>query len=98
MQVSESVPGLRHTRFAMCRDLCAQRRQHKSATTAVEALKRIFTAYGESLHQVEVFKYLGRLVSYNNVGTQAIRGNLKNVKIHGLGFLRSCVTNMPPPG
>ena len=61
MQVSEAVRGLRHERSKTCRDLCAQRRQHAAAATAVEALKSTFTAYGESLNRVEVFKYLGRL-------------------------------------
>ena len=58
-------------------NLCYQRRQHAGAATAVEALKSTFTAYGESLNRDEVFKYLGRLVSYDNLDTQAIRGNLK---------------------
>ena len=77
MQVSETVRGLRHERSKMCRNLCGQRRQHMAAATAVEALKSTFTAYKESLNRVEVFKYLRRLVSYDHVNTQAIRGNLK---------------------
>ena len=80
MQVSETVRGLRHKRSKTCHDLRAQQRQHEAAATAVEAPKSTFTAYGESLHRVEVFKYLGRLVSYNNVNTQAIRGNLKKCR------------------
>ena len=46
----------------------------------METLKSTFTTYGESLNQVEVFKYLGRLVSYDDVDTQAIRGNLKKCR------------------
>ena len=80
MQVSETVRGLRHERSKTCHDLSAQWRQHKAAATAVKALQSTFTAYGESLHRVEVFKYLGRLVSYDDVDTQAIRGNLKKCR------------------
>ena len=46
----------------------------------MKALQRTFIAYGESLHRVEVFKYLGHLVSYDDVNTQAIRGNLKKCR------------------
>ena len=46
----------------------------------METLKSTFTAYGDSLHRVEVFKYLGRLVSYDDVNTQAIRWNLKKCR------------------
>ena len=42
----------------------------------MRALEHTFTAYGETLERVEVFQYLGRLVSYTDDDTQAIRGNL----------------------
>ena len=58
MQVSETVRGLRHKRSKTCQDLSAQLRQHEAAATAVEALESTFTTHGESLHRVEVFKYL----------------------------------------
>ena len=77
MQASETVRGLRHERSKTCHDMSAQRREHEAAATAVKALQRTFTAYGESLYRVEVFKYLGRLVSYDDVDTQEIRGNFK---------------------
>ena len=44
---------------------------------SVEAKGRTFSAYGEELDNVEVFKYLGRMVSADNNGTQAIQSNLK---------------------
>ncbi len=42
------------------------------------ALEVGFTTYGygEDLERVEVFKYLGRLMTMDDTDTQAIRGNL----------------------
>jgi hypothetical protein len=37
----------------------------------------MFTAYGDKLERVEVFKYLGRLLAYDDNDTQAVRNNLK---------------------
>jgi hypothetical protein len=39
-----------------------------------------FTAYGKELKRVEVYKYLGRLLAYNNNDTQAVRNNLKKAQ------------------
>jgi hypothetical protein len=36
--------------------------------------------YGEDLERVEVFKYLGRLLAYNNNDSQATRSNLKKAR------------------
>ena len=35
--------------------------------------------YGEELERVEVFKYLGRLIAFDDDDTQAVRGNLAKV-------------------
>ena len=40
------------------------------------ALDAKFYAYGEELERVEVFKYLRRLIAFDNDDTQAVRGNL----------------------
>jgi hypothetical protein len=37
----------------------------------------LFTAYREELERVEVFKYLGWLISYNDTNNQAMRSNLQ---------------------
>ena len=37
-------------------------------------------AYGEALELVEVFKYLGRLITFNDDDIQAVRGNLKKAR------------------
>jgi hypothetical protein len=44
------------------------------------ALRQTFTAYGKELERVEVFKYLGRLLAYNDNDTQAVRNNLKKAQ------------------
>ena len=40
----------------------------------------MFTAYREELERVEVFKYLGWLLAYNNNNAQATQSNLKKVR------------------
>lgn len=46
----------------------------------LRALDVGFTAYGEPLERVEVFKYLGRLLSMDDTDTQAIRANLAKAR------------------
>jgi hypothetical protein len=38
------------------------------------------TTYGKELEKVEVFKYLGRLIAYNDTNTQAMRLNLRRAR------------------
>ena len=58
--------------------MAARRRQHLVAAEGARALTRTFTAYGETeLRRVERFKYMGRVLSYNDSDTPAIRRNLK---------------------
>jgi hypothetical protein len=49
----------------------------------------MFTAYGERLERVEVFKCLGRLLAYNNNDARAVRGNLKKVRAIWLRLSRT---------
>ena len=46
----------------------------------VRALDVTFTAYGDELERVEVFKYLGRLMSMDDNDTQAVRSNLRKAR------------------
>ena len=48
-----------------------------AAEMAAQAMGETFTAYGIELEQVEVFKYLGRLVSYDDNDARAVRHNLR---------------------
>jgi hypothetical protein len=65
----------RHTR--LCQEGWDKKKQHEAAEAAQSALTRTFMAYGEDLERVQVFKYLGRLVSYDDNDSQAMRLNLK---------------------
>ncbi len=50
---------------------------HAAALHSQEALGHLFTVYGETLERVEVFKYLGQLIAYNDANTQAKQLNLR---------------------
>ena len=43
-------------------------------------MQRSFTAYGDELRRVDRFKYLGRLLSYDDSDTPAIRHKLKRAR------------------
>jgi hypothetical protein len=57
---------------AMCRDGVARKEQHAAAERAHLALRQTFTAYDGELERVEVFKYLGRLLAYDDNDSQAV--------------------------
>ena len=46
----------------------------------MDALGVEFTAYGEPLDRVEVFKYLGRLIAFDDTDAQAIANNLMKAR------------------
>jgi hypothetical protein len=70
----------RHYETALCRDGVARRVQHAVAERAHLSLSQMFTAYGKELEKVEVFKYLGCSLAYNDNNAQAVRGNLKKAR------------------
>ncbi len=63
----------------MYKDRVARKVQYAAAKHAHLALQQSFTAYGAELERVEIFKYLGGLLAYNDNDAQAVRGNLKKV-------------------
>jgi hypothetical protein len=67
----------RHQHTRLCQEGWDKKKQHEAAEAARIALTRTFTAYREDLERVEVFKYLGWLVSYDDKDSQAMRLNLK---------------------
>jgi hypothetical protein len=69
----------RHYETALCRDGVARREQHAAAEHVHLSLSQMFTVYGKELERVEVFKYLGHLLAYDNNNAQAVRGNLNEV-------------------
>jgi len=62
--------------------------QHEAAVDAARALEVQFTAYGEELERVEVFKYLGRLLAFDDSIVQAVPCNLKKAWKSWSGILR----------
>jgi hypothetical protein len=78
----------RHYETAMCKDGVARKVQYAATERAHLALQQSFTAYGAELERVEVFKYLGRLLAYDDNDAQAVRGNLK--KARGVWARLSC--------
>ena len=69
-----------HERSQNCRNEMARRLQHEAARDSAIAQTQEFYAYGEELQRVEVFKYLGRLLSYDDDDAQAILGNLRKAR------------------
>ena len=61
-------------------------------------MQRTFTAYGEKLRRVDRFKYLGRMLSYNDSDTPAVRRNLQRARA-AWGQLSVVITKeeAPPP-
>jgi hypothetical protein len=64
----------------MCEDGVARKVQYAAAECAHLALQQSFTVYGDELERVEIFKYLGRLLAYNNNDARAVRGNLRKMR------------------
>jgi hypothetical protein len=51
--------------------------QHEAAVRSKRTLEHTFSAKGEELERVEVFKYLGWLISHDDADNQAVRSNLR---------------------
>jgi hypothetical protein len=64
----------------MCKDGVGRKVQYAAAERAHKALQQTFMAYGSELEKVEVFKYLGRLLAYEDNDARAVRGNLKKAR------------------
>jgi hypothetical protein len=69
-----------HQRTQLCHEGWERKKQYEAAEAAKVALNRTFTAYEEDLERVEVFKYLGRLLTYDNNDSQATQSNLKKAR------------------
>jgi hypothetical protein len=80
MQMAPGALLRNHQATELCRERYEQLVQHETAATARLALNMHFYPYGEELERVEVFKYLGRLLSYNDNDTQAMRANLAKAR------------------
>jgi hypothetical protein len=73
--VEDLNQGNHHT--GLCQRGWERKRQHVAAVRSQQAINHMFTAYGEELERVEVFKYMGRLIACNDANNQAMRSNLR---------------------
>ncbi len=69
-----------HHRTELCQRGWERKCQHVAAARSQQALEQMFTCGGEGLERVEVFKYLGWLISYNDADTQAMLSNLRKAR------------------
>jgi hypothetical protein len=69
-----------HEQSKFCREGQEAKAQEAAAIDAAWAIQQQFTAYGEELNRVDIFKYLGRLMSMDDNDRPAIRGNLKKAR------------------
>jgi hypothetical protein len=80
LQILYKTMNDRHYETALCKDRVARKVHHAAAERAHLALQNTFTAYGKGIERVEVFKYLGRLLAYNNNNSQVVHWNLKKAR------------------
>ena len=86
-----------HEASKTCQEMAAGRRQHAVAAQRKAALRQTFTAYGEPLRQVSQFKYLGRIVSYEDSDVPAVRRQIKRARRTWGQFCRLLEKEEVPP-
>ncbi|KAL7523505.1 hypothetical protein ACHAXR_000213, partial [Thalassiosira sp. AJA248-18] len=64
----------------ICREGTKRRVQREAAVSAAQSLDLVFTAYDVELEKVKVFKYLGRLLAYDDNDMRAVRINIKKAR------------------
>jgi hypothetical protein len=80
MQMAAGALLRNHQKTELCKERWRQQVQHETAATARLSLETWFFAYGEELQRVEVFKYLGQLLLYDDNDTHAMRANLAKAR------------------
>jgi hypothetical protein len=78
MQVHPAYP--RHRLSKECQIGVERTHQRETAVASALALRQQFTVHGDVLERVEVFKYLGRLLSQDDDGIQAIRAQMRKAR------------------
>jgi hypothetical protein len=78
-----------HHRTGLCQRGWERKCQHAAAVHSQQVLNHGFTAYGEELERMEIFKYLGQLIACNDTNNQAMQSDLR--KAQGCWVWVSCV-------
>jgi len=71
----------RHQYTKECQVGVEQKKGWEAAVTSALALRQQFSVYGDVLEQVEVFKYLGRLLAQDDDDIRAICAIIKGLII-----------------
>ena len=99
MQTTERAFLRGHATSEVCRRMAEVKGQRRAAARSRAALEVSFTAYGrDTLRKTQLFKYLGRQVSYVDSDVPAMRANLKKARAvwaRVSKILRG--ENVPPP-
>lgn len=81
MQVGLSAWGTsQHYGTATCRRLMTQNEQHECALAGARAMEQEFSAYGKELRHTEQFRYLGRILSFDDSDSPVVQRNLKKAR------------------
>jgi hypothetical protein len=78
MQVNPKFTG--HQNMKECQVGVKRKQQREAADTSALALQQQFSVHGEALDQVEVFKYLRRLLAQGDDHIQAICAQLRKAR------------------
>jgi hypothetical protein len=78
MQVHPAYP--RHRLSKECQIGVERKQQRETAVASALALRQQFLVRGNVLEQVEVFKYLGHLISQDDDNIQAIRAQIRKAR------------------
>ena len=69
-----------HMQSNECKRVVERNATRRSAMIGAKALEDRFTAYGQELEQVDMFKYLGRLLAMDDNDMPAVQANLKKAR------------------
>jgi hypothetical protein len=72
--------GRGHHHTGLCQRGWERKCQHEAAVHSQRALERTFSANGEELERVEIFKYLGQLILHDDADNQAMWSNLRKAR------------------
>ena len=78
MQVNPTATG--HQATKTCKAMHAARLHRKAVSDSTVAMNAKFYTYGEELERVDVLKYLGRLIAFDDDDTQGVRGKLAKAR------------------